>query len=487
MPEASTSRESSRHPASFRDPAGFIFFHEGQPYRQVNRCAAADYDRLMQSGLYARLSEAGRLLPHEEVDDVPPAEEGVDGSAPYKVLRPRRVGFISYPYEWCFSQLKDAALLTLQVQREALDHGMTLKDGSAFNIQFEGAKPVFIDTLSFEPYVEGEPWVGYRQACQHFLAPLALMSYCDVRLSQLLRRYLDGLPLDLAARMLPRRTLLRPSLAMHIHLHARFQRSSAAAPEAPLKRKGRMSKTAMVGLIDSLQSAVQRLQWKAGRTEWGDYYADTNYTDAAMEHKAQLVAAYINECRPATVWDLGANTGLFSRLASERGIATLSLDTDPLAVERNYLDARRRGDRRLLPLWIDLTNPSAARGWAHMERASLTQRGPADLALALALIHHLAIGSNVPLPLVAQYFAQIAQRVVVEWVPKHDSQVNRLFVVRKDVFPDYNEQAFCRAFDRSFELEKREPVAGSERVLYCYRRRSGALAAGGEFDQHGRA
>lgn len=487
MPEASAPRESSRHRASFRDPAGFIFFYEGQPYRQVNACAAGDYDRLMQSGLYASLSESGRLLPHEEVADVPPAEVGLDGSAPYRILKPRRIGFVSYPYEWCFSQLKDAALLTLQVQREALDHGMTLKDCSAFNIQFEGAQPIFIDTLSFEPYLEGEPWAGYRQACQHFLAPLAVMSYCDVRLSQLLRRYLDGLPLDLAARLLPRRTLLRPSLAMHIHLHAHFQRSNRTEPDAPVKRKGRMSRNAMIGLIDSLQSAVKRLHWKAGPSEWGDYYDDTNYTEAAMGHKMQLVADYLDECRPATVWDLGANTGRFSRLASGRGITTLSLDTDPVAVERNYLDARRRGDRHLLPLWIDLTNPSAARGWAHLERASLTQRGPADLVLALALIHHLAIGSNVPLPLVAEYFAQIAHRVVVEWVPKHDSQVKRLFAVRKDVFPDYNEQAFCRAFERFFELEKSHPVADSQRVLYCYRRRSDALADGGESDQHAMA
>ena len=471
-PQSGAPSEAKRHPASFRDPAGFVFVQDGQLYRQINRSAADDYDRLISSGLYERLTAAGSFLPHEEVN-IRPAETGTGAEEPYKIIKPRRVPFVSYPYEWCFSQLKDAALLTLRIQREAIEHGMSLKDCSAFNVQFEGAHPVFIDTLSFEPYVEGEPWVGYRQACQHFLAPLAVMSYCDVRLSQLLRRYLDGLPLDLAARLLPRRTFLRPWLAMHIHLHARLQsRTPAAADVATKGKSGRFSRRGMLGLIDSLESAINRLTWRPGGTEWGDYYSDTNYSDEAMRHKLQLVSSALAEAQPATVWDLGANTGLFSRLASERGINTVSLDIDPLAVERNYLDARKRGDRCLLPLWIDLTNPTAGRGWANAERASLTERGPTDLVLALALIHHLAIGANVPLPMVATYLAKIGRRVALEWVPKHDSQVKRLLVVRRDVFVDYDEQAMVQAFQVHFELERRQPIAHSERVLYLFRRRS---------------
>lgn len=470
MPEAAATPQTRIHPASFRDPAGFVFWRDGQLYRQINRCAAADYEQLMQSGLYSALVEKGMLLEHEQAD-VPWARSGSGDSEPYKIIRPKRLAFISYPYEWCFSQLQDAALLTLRIQRLAIEHGMSLKDASAFNIQFEGSKPVFIDTLSFESYAQGQPWVGYRQACQHFLAPLALMSHCDVRLSQLLRRYLDGIPLDMAARLLPKRTLLRPGLAMHIHLHARFQDRSVSSQQLAQKRARKMSRAAMLGLIDSIESSVRRLRWQPARTEWGDYYADTNYTDAAMQRKLELVADYLEAIRPATLWDLGANTGLFSRLASERGATTVSIDVDPLAVERNYLEARGRADGHLLPLWIDLTNPSAARGWAHAERASLTERGPADVVLALALIHHLAIGGNIPLERIADYFSMIGRRVVVEWVPRDDSQVQRLFVVRKDVFSDYTESAFQQAFSTFFELERQAPISGTLRSVYFFRRR----------------
>jgi hypothetical protein len=458
------------HPGSFRDPSGGVLHRNGELFRQVNRRWQGPYDQLMQSGLYARLVAEGRLIEHAELDPTALGHDHEHGEGIYRILKPRRVEFISYPFEWCFSQLKDAALLTLAIQREAMGSGMSLKDDSAFNIVFEGAVPVFIDTLSFEPYVEKEPWVAYRQFCQHFLGPLALASHRDIRLLQLLRRYLDGIPLDLAANLLPRRTRLRLGLGLHLHLHARFQGgANGIEPKESAPRRG-VSKRGLLGLIESLQSAVAGLTWEAGRTEWGDYYADTNYTDDAMRHKVNLVSRCLEEIRPEMVWDLGANTGRFSRLASERGIRTVSMDVDPLAVERNYLEARQRGDRHLLPLWMDLMDPTPARGWNDAERQSLTQRGPADLALALALAHHLAIGGNVPLPMIAQYLARIARRLVIEWVPKHDSQVSRLFVVRKDVFDDYHEEAFRAALDRWFFIERRDPIPGTERVLYVCRR-----------------
>jgi len=213
---------NSRLSASFRDPSGFLFTRQGVLYRQVNQAYQPHYDKLLNSGLYDKLVKAGLLIPHEEVG-VEPAEP----SLAYKVLRPERVDFISYPYEWSFSQLQDAALATMAIQKLALDAGMVLKDSSAYNIQFYRGRPVLIDTLSFEAYREGEPWVAYRQFCQHFLAPLSLMAYTDVRLNQLLRIYIDGVPLDLAVRLLPGRTRFDLGLATHIHLHAVAQQRYA--------------------------------------------------------------------------------------------------------------------------------------------------------------------------------------------------------------------------------------------------------------------
>lgn len=454
---------SSQLPASFRDPSGFLFQQNGVIYRQVNLVYKDDYDHLMDSGLYRALVDNNLLIPHEEVDIESPIPEIV-----YKIIRPEMIPFISYPYEWCFSQLRDAALTTLKIQRRALDFGMSLRDSSAYNIQFKNGRPIFIDTLSFGEYREGEPWVAYRQFCQHFLAPLALMSYKDIRLSQLLGIHIDGLPLDLASCLLPWRTRLRFSLLSHIHLHARSQKHFADKP-VNVKQQ-RMSRYAFLGILNSLESAVKKLKWQPGGTEWADYYQDTNYSPQAFEHKKAIVADFLGRVRPATVWDLGANVGIFSRLASDRGIPTVSFDVDPAAVEKNYLDYIARGDTSILPLVIDLTNPSPGIGWENKERMSLKERGPADVVLALALVHHLAISNNVPLSRIAGFLSDISHWLIIEFIPKTDSQVQRLLATREDIFPDYTRQAFEKEFSRHFTIDDSADIQESQRTLFLMRR-----------------
>jgi hypothetical protein len=277
-----------REGASFRDPSGFLFTRQGVLYRQVNQEYRTHYDLLMSSGLYTRLVGMGLLIPHDEV-----AEQPQESEVAYRVIRPEPLEFVSYPYEWSFSQLKDAALATLAIQKQSLEAGMVLKDASMYNIQFFHGKPVLIDTLSFEMYREGEPWVAYRQFCQHFLASLALMAHTDVRLSQLLRVYIDGIPLDLASRLLPRRTRYGLGLATHIHLHAAAQKRYADKSTAKVGSTRKMSKVSFMGLMDSIESTTRKLSWKPAGTEWGDYYAASSghYSTAAFEHKKQLVKA----------------------------------------------------------------------------------------------------------------------------------------------------------------------------------------------------
>jgi hypothetical protein len=452
-------RKTGQLSASFRDPSGFLFTDNGILYRQINRAYSKDYTRLMDSGLYDKLVKANLLIPHVESDQLP-----VESDSAFKVIQPERVSFISYPYEWSFSQLKDAALATLFIQKRALKLDMSLKDASAYNIQFIRGKAMLIDTLSFEMYKEGQPWVAYKQFCQHFLAPLALMSYCDVRLSQLLRVYIDGVPLDLASSLLPAKAKLNFGLLTHIHIHAGAQKRYSDKAVKPLVSG--MSKQAMIGLIESLENTIEKLAWKPAGTEWGDYYENTNYTDSAFEHKKQLVHEWTFEKTPALVWDLGGNTGIFSREAASSGAFTVSFDIDPAAVEQNYRNVKSKKEQSILPLFFDLTNPSPSLGWNNNERDSFGARGPVDMALALAVIHHLAISNNVPLPQLADFFASICRWLVIEFVPKSDSQVQKLLASREDIFPNYTRADFESVFSSCFKIHKTEFVRDSERTLY---------------------
>jgi hypothetical protein len=452
---------------SFRDPSGFVFVREGTLFRQVNDVYRPHYDMFVQSGLYSELASAGLLVPHEEADT-----PGANGAAAYKVLRPERISFISYPYEWCFGQLKSAALLTLRIETIARRFGMSLKDASAYNVQFCGSRPVFIDTLSFQPYRPTEPWIAYRQFCQFFVAPLALMRFADVRLNQLLRVFIDGVPLDVASGMLPWRTRFNTKLGVHLHLHAAAQKRALSAAQEPSRRgKSRMSSNAQNGLLESLESTIRELEWEPRGTLWADYYDKTNYTDQSLLEKSRIVDALIGRAQPTSAWDLGANTGKFSRLASAREIRTIAFDVDPAAVERSYREAVQAGERNLLPLVLDLNNPSSAIGWASEERMSLEERGPADLLLVLALVHHLAIGNNVPLPRIASWLASLGRQLVIEFVPKSDSQVQRLLAAREDVFPNYTQRMFEQAFAQDFDTVDVTPIAGTERTIYFMRRK----------------
>jgi ribosomal protein L11 methylase PrmA len=458
--------------ASFRDPSGFVFRHDGAIYRQINNSYARHYELLMSSGLYDALVGGGSLVAHEEI--AADRCSIADDSERYKLIKPAVVPYVSYPYEWCFSQLKDAALLTLSIQATALQHGLILKDASAYNIQFVGSKPIFIDTLSFEQYREGEPWIAYRQFCQHFLGPLALMAFCDVRTRHLLRSFIDGLPVDLVSRLLPRRTLARYSILAHIHLHAASQKRHEKDGRAKdiVQRSNPMSRTLQQALVTSLQRAIGKFRLRNFKTEWADYYDDTNYSADSMVAKEALVAAFVDSYVAADdiVHDFGANTGKFSRLIAATGRYVLSHDIDELAVERNYLFNKKNDVGNVLPLVLDLNNPSPALGWALEERESLAQRAAGGVVLALALIHHIVISNNVPMSSLASYFHKLARILIIEFVPKDDSQVRRLLATREDKFPDYDIDHFRQEFSRYFAIREAQPIRQSGRTLFVLER-----------------
>jgi ribosomal protein L11 methylase PrmA len=451
-----------RAPGSFRDPHGAVHRDGEDLLRTVRPSYAETWDRMHASGFLDAVWRDELLVRHEECDA---ATAAVDGPV-YKLLRPERVPFVSHPYEWCFGQLREAALLTLRLQRRALEFDLSLKDATAYNVQFVGAQPVFIDTLSFEPVREGRPWLAYRQFCEHFLAPLALVATRGPELAHLLRVHLDGIPLDLARRLLPWRTRLRPGLFLHLHLHARAQRVHSETPRGVERaRRATLSRRALHDLVEALEGTVAGLSWQPDGTVWADYERTCDYAPASASAKEAAVRAFLAAERPSSVFDLGANTGHYARISSAAGISTMALDGDPAAVERCFRDARRREDRRLLPLWMDLTNPSPDLGWRQQERIGLAARGPADAALALALVHHLVLGAGIPLAEVAGGLAALGRALLLEFVPREDPQAQRLLATRDDVAADYDAGGVEAAFAPFYRLVGKTPLPESGRML----------------------
>ena len=451
--------------SSFRDPSGYIFIENGIIKRRIVSSYLPKYRKLIGSGLYRELVAEKLLIPHKEL---PSLENQQD-----LVIQPFRIPMISYPYEWSFSMIQDAALLTLEIQKRALKHDMILKDASAYNVQFLCGRPIFIDTLSFEDYREGCPWGAYGQFCRHFLAPLLLMAYTDLRLNRLAELFLDGIPLDLASRLLHGKGGLFALL--HIRLHAySIDRHNQDNREGTSRKEFHLSRRRLVFLLESLQRKIKTLKLRKVCTEWGEFYSGTNYSEEASQSKALAIQELFAETGASIVWDFGANDGRYTRMALQNGaVFAAAFDIDPVAVERNYRVVRNSGES-LLPLLLDLNNPSPGIGFANRERPALFSRGTPDCILMLAIIHHLAISNNLPFDRIAEWISSLAPWLVIEFVPKEDSQVQRLLRSRPDIFPDYCPEKFEEAFSVYFQLIRKKKLLGSRRIMYLFRRRNNA-------------
>ncbi|MBS1565012.1 MAG: class I SAM-dependent methyltransferase, partial [Bacteroidetes bacterium] len=416
--------DTKQHPASFRDPAGFVFAYEGKYYRQVNQRYAAAYTQLKNSGLYDELVKEKKLLSHTEL------EQNLTGSPDwYKTLLPEQLSFISQPWEWCFSQWKNAALLTLSIAKKAMEKGMMLKDATPFNIQFQGTRPVFIDTLSFEPYDAGKPWVAYRQFTECFLGPLLLARYRSQDMPALFQLHTQGIPPALVSRLLPFKTRFNLNIYLHVHLPARM--AAKAGDNAP-EKKIVFSEKKLFSILDSLDALVRSLELPASVTTWNNYYEETILGKAYVEEKKAVIGRWLQQSSPATVLDIGTNTGLFAELAAAKSNLVIAVDADIDCINRLYRHCREQKIKNILPLRIDITNPSPATGWDNAERSAFLHRAKADLTMALALIHHLAITYNVTFPQMAATFAATAPQLIIEFVPKSDPKTALLLQHRED-------------------------------------------------------
>ena len=436
--------EPNRIPGSFRDRSGYVFEDENVIYRAINLTYKENYDLLLGSGLLSKLMDKKLLLPFKA------QEKKILGV--WKIIKPEKIKLISYPYEWSFEQLKDAALVTLNIQLEALKHGMTLKDASAYNIQYYKGKLVHIDHLSFEKFIEGQPWVAYRQFVMNFLGPLILMAKVDSRHALQLRNFIDGLPLDYISRALPLVTWLNPSCFLHIHLHAILQKKYSSTDDLKVsneknKRKLKsISYNSNFNLINSLMVSIKKLTYPGISSEWGSYYNDTNYSAKAFKSKKYILKNIIRNLAPESICDLGSNDGEFSQLIMKHTRHVISVDSDHNAVNNNYINQKKYKESVVQPLMIDICNPSPSVGWSNIERDSFLDRGRCDLVMGLALIHHLCISNNIPLSYVAKLFYSLAPVAVLEFTPKEDSQVQRLLSYRDDIFDDYSMESCIAEF-----------------------------------------
>jgi SAM-dependent methyltransferase len=476
MPPPCTSGAAVRSdPGSFRDPGNRVFYLEGQVLRGLDRQATEDWHALAASDFFPPLLAAGKVCGTEPVDltTLPLADDGRWDT----VLRHERVPFVSYPYEWSFGMLRDAALLHLEILTAALTAGFSTKDGSAYNLQWRGAAPVFIDIGSFEPARDGEPWAGYRQFCQTMLYPLMLQAHLGLDFQPWLRARIDGVEPGQMRRLFDGTRRFSAGVLKHVHLHDAMQTRYAAASTAAVRdrlRDAGFSRELVLATVRAVEKLVRRLDWQPPASHWRQYRETCGYSAADRERKERFVdAALAGAGSLGLVLDLGANDGTYSRLAARHGAYVVAAESDPAVVEQLYQRLRADGERRILPLVLDLADPSPGGGWRGVERASFAARADADAVLALAVIHHLAIGRNVPLAEVVDWLVGFLAtagprgRLVAEFVHPEDPMAQRMLANKPTgLFPDYRRDEFERLLSQRCVITSREELPCGTRTLY---------------------
>ncbi len=455
--------EYTIHPSSFKDAHACVFTDEQNiVYRQLNKSYRIHYEQLMNSRLYQKLVDKKLLVPHSEIDAIK-----FDISTHYKTIKPQHIPIISYPYEWCFNQLKDAALLTLTILKDSLRNDMILKDATPFNIQFVDGKSIFIDTSSFEKYEEGKPWIAYKQFCENFLSPLLLMSYTSTSLNKLLIAFPDGIPLSIVSKLLPLKSRFNLWILLHIHFQARYK-----SVKANVKNDARkMSKQRLLGLIQNLYSLIDSLSLKNEISAWSNYYENNILSDEYLRSKDLIVSNLLSKISLKSALDFGTNTGRYAQLLSSKNIPVVATDFDHNCIDNLYCEIKKNQTKNILPLVIDLANPTPALGFANNERDSFLNRSHSDLILALALVHHLAIGKNIPLNKIAEQFSSIGNYLIIEFVPKSDEKVKLLLQNREDVFLSYTLENFELTFSKFYSIIEKQIVNSTNRVIYLMQKK----------------
>ena len=466
MAPGSSPAGCSFEPGSFRDRNGRVLYHDGKVYRLLSRRSLADWQELSRSRFYSELVQEGHIVETRRVDFSVLPDFDAGGWA--ALLEHKRVPFVSYPYEWSFEMLRRAALLHLQLLSKSLLEDMILKDATAFNIQWSGTKPVFIDIPSFEQLPPGTPWMGYRQFCQLFLFPLFLQAHKNLPFHSWLRGSLDGISPESCRAVMSLRDLFRPGVFLHVHLQNRFQRRYAGRKESTkgqLKELG-FGKTMIQKNLESLQKVVERLKWEPLDSAWSAYAIQHTYQAADHQTKKEFVARATGVRRRSLAWDLGCNIGNFTRILARHSDYVVALDQDHVSIDRLFTRLSDESCRNVLPLVFNLADPSPDLGWRCSERKRLESRGSPDLILALALVHHVVIGANVPLSEFISWLSGFPAELVIEFVAKDDPMVQALLRNKADQYSEYDLGIFRRLLASRYEILEEQPLTSGTRVLF---------------------
>ncbi len=460
-------------PGSFRDREGRIVYLGERVYRVLSEKALSDWRVLERAQFFARHVQAGTLIGTQEVDAPPTADAAFQSWA--GVLHHDALHFVTYPYEWSFHMLKDAARLQLTLILDAMNESMTMKDASSFNIQWRGVTPVFIDIASFEPLDERSPWMGYRQFCELFLFPLMIQAYKNIDFQSFLRGRLDGISPELAAKLMSFRDYLRPGVIPHVLLQSKLQMRLADSKrdvKHDLKQAG-FNRSLIENNIMRLRRLVEKLVWVPPKSQWSDYVHLDHYSSDATRAKQEFVGQAAALRRRKLVWDLGCNTGIYSRIAAKYATCVIAMDADHLAVDRLYTGLKTDAVDNIIPLVINLADGSPNLGWRNSERKTLEERGRPDLVLCLALIHHVVIGANIPLGEFIAWLAHLRGDLIIEFVDKQDDMVKRLLRNKRDVYTDYEREYFEACLKREHRILHTKALPGGTRHLYYAESQSG--------------
>ncbi len=449
-------------PGSFRDRGSKVFYRSGEVYRGLSEQARADWTELSKRQFFARRVAAGCIAKTEPAGLVIP--EFSSG------LKQERIPFISYPYEWSFGMLKDAALLHLDLLAEALAEGMIIKDSSAFNIQWQGCSPVFIDVSSFKPLREGQAWEGYRQFCRMFLFPLLLRALRGIPFQPWLRGDIEGIDVQAARGLLGwmdgfKNSSVFADVILHAASERRYQAQTSGV-RGEIASAG-FTPAMIVRNVARLRRAITKLEIRAPGGGWMTYAGGRDsYSDEGLRFKKDFVARAISRRHWKLVWDLGCNLGEEARAAAESADTVVALDSDEGVIESFYRALKGAGVRNVLPLVCDLAQPPSALGWRQRERMALEQRGRPELVICVALIHHLCLGANIPLGEWIEWLASLGGAVVLEFVDKADPRAAGLLKNRDDQHADYTRAAFEQQVDRHFKRVESAEVPGGTRFIY---------------------